>query len=111
MADENHSDTYFFEEAFKNSLKLFTFPQHGNVLTEEDTKIKKMLSDIDLSHLNVIFVKQDISFDMLWDLDDTDLEKIGIEKLGNRRKILQAIATLDNQSKLISLFIFSWWHG
>jgi hypothetical protein len=42
------------------------------------------------------FAENDISFVILPDLTDQDLEKIGIASLGHRRLLLRAIAELDN---------------
>ncbi len=40
------------------------------------------------------FAENDIDFDILSDLTDQDLEKIGVTSLGHRRKLLRAIANL-----------------
>ena len=40
------------------------------------------------------FAENDIDFDLLRDLTDQDLEKIGVTSLGHRRKMLRAIAEL-----------------
>jgi class 3 adenylate cyclase/predicted ATPase len=40
------------------------------------------------------FAENDIDFDILSDLTDQDLEKIGVGSLGHRRKLLRAIANL-----------------
>ena len=40
------------------------------------------------------FADNDIDFDILCDLTDQDLEKIGVTSLGHRRKLLRAIADL-----------------
>ena len=42
------------------------------------------------------FAENDIDFAILRDLTDQDLEKIGVASLGHRRKLLRAIATLDD---------------
>ena len=42
------------------------------------------------------FAENDISFVILPDLTDQDLEKIGIASLGHRRLLLRAIAELDS---------------
>src|SRR5215469_7587989 len=41
------------------------------------------------------FAENDIDFDILGDLTDQDLEKIGVTSLGHRRKLLRAIANLE----------------
>ena len=40
------------------------------------------------------FAENDIDFDILSELTDQDLEKIGVTSLGHRRKLLRAIANL-----------------
>ena len=45
------------------------------------------------------FDENDIDFSVLCDLNDQDLEKIGVVSLGHRRKLLRAIADLKNTEK------------
>jgi class 3 adenylate cyclase/predicted ATPase len=45
------------------------------------------------------FEENDIDFSVLCDLNDQDLEKIGVVSLGHRRKLLRAIADLKNTEK------------
>jgi class 3 adenylate cyclase/predicted ATPase len=45
------------------------------------------------------FAANDIDFTILSDLTDQDLEKIGVASLGHRRKLLRAIAELNNEPK------------
>jgi class 3 adenylate cyclase len=45
------------------------------------------------------FDENDIDFSVLCDLNDQDLEKIGVVSLGHRRKLLRAIADLKNIEK------------
>jgi class 3 adenylate cyclase/predicted ATPase len=45
------------------------------------------------------FDEHDIDFSLLRDLTDQDLEKIGVQSLGHRRKLLRAIADLDDSRK------------
>jgi class 3 adenylate cyclase/predicted ATPase len=45
------------------------------------------------------FAVNDIDFSVLHDLTDQDLEKIGVLSLGHRRKLLRAIATLNEAEK------------
>jgi hypothetical protein len=42
----------------------------------------------------------DIDFDILGDLTDPDLEKIGVNSLGHRRKLLRAIANLKGVEQI-----------
>src|SRR5438034_4893778 len=46
------------------------------------------------------FAENDIDFDILPDLSDKDLEKIGVTSLGHRRKLLRAIANLKGPEKI-----------
>lgn len=43
-----------------------------------------------------LFQKEDIDFETLQGLQESDLEKIGVEKLGTRRKIMRAIVALES---------------
>ena len=43
------------------------------------------------------FAENDISFVILPDLTDQDLEKIGVASLGHRRQLLRAIAELERR--------------
>jgi SAM domain (Sterile alpha motif) len=45
------------------------------------------------------FAENDISFVILPDLTDEDLEKIGVASLGHRRLLLRAIGELDSVGK------------
>jgi hypothetical protein len=45
------------------------------------------------------FAENDIDLDVLSDLTDQDLEKIGVASLGHRRKLLRAIADLQGVEK------------
>ena len=42
------------------------------------------------------FAENDIDFEVLSDLTDQDLEKIGVASVGHRRKLLRAIANLKD---------------
>jgi len=42
------------------------------------------------------FAENDIDFSILYDLADQDLEKIGVQSLGHRRKLLRAMADLKD---------------
>ena len=46
------------------------------------------------------FAENDIDFDILKDLTDQDLEKIGVASLGHRRKFLRAIANLKGAEQI-----------
>jgi hypothetical protein len=46
------------------------------------------------------FAENDIDFDVLNDLTDQDLEKIGVASLGHRRKLLRAIANIKGVEQI-----------
>ena len=46
------------------------------------------------------FAENDIDFDILSDLTDQDLEKIGVTSVGHRRKLLRAIANLKGGEEI-----------
>ena len=48
------------------------------------------------------FAENDIDFTILSDLTDQDLEKIGVASLGHRRKLLRAIARINDTSAMAS---------
>jgi class 3 adenylate cyclase len=58
--------------------------------------IADWLEKLRMSEYAQRFAENDIDFTILTDLTDQDLEKIGIASLGNRRKILRAIAALKD---------------
>jgi hypothetical protein len=57
-------------------------------------QIADWLEKLGLSEYTQRFAENDIDFDVLSDLTDHDLEKIGITSVGHRRKLLRAIANL-----------------
>jgi class 3 adenylate cyclase/tetratricopeptide (TPR) repeat protein len=61
-------------------------------------QIADWLEKLGMSEYAQRFAENDIDFTILADLTDQDLEKIGIASLGNRRKILRAIAALKDGS-------------
>ena len=57
-------------------------------------QIADWLEELGLGQYAQRFAENDISFVILPDLTDQDLEKIGVASLGHRRKLLRAIADL-----------------
>jgi hypothetical protein len=55
-------------------------------------QIANWLDELGLGQYKQCFADNDIDFAILGELTDQDLEKIGVHSLGNRRKILRAIA-------------------
>src|SRR5262245_47499905 len=58
-------------------------------------QIVNWLKGLGLEQYAHCFAENDIDFWMLLDLTESDLEKIGIQSLGHRRKLVQAIAKLN----------------
>ena len=57
------------------------------------------LKGLGLERYTRCFAENDIDLSILRDLNDPDLEKIGVASLGHRRKLLRAIADLANLEK------------
>ena len=58
-------------------------------------QVAEWLEKLDLGQYAQCFAENDISFVILPDLTDQDLEKIGVASLGHRRLLLREIANLD----------------
>jgi hypothetical protein len=63
-------------------------------------QIADWLQNIGLGQYAQRFVENDIDFDILSDLTDQDLEKMGVTSLGHRRKLLRAIANLKGGEEI-----------
>src|SRR5215469_4023117 len=57
-------------------------------------QIADWLTQLGMHEYTQRFAENDIDFDILTDLTDHDLEKIGVTSVGHRRKLLRAIANL-----------------
>ena len=62
------------------------------------TNIEDWLKDLGLGEYCPVFAENDIDFDVLPDLAEADLEKLGLT-LGHRRKLLRAIAARKSSSE------------
>ncbi|KAG1683873.1 Ankyrin repeat, SAM and basic leucine zipper domain-containing protein 1 [Nymphon striatum] len=60
-------------------------------------ELEMFLMGQNLQDLIPLFTNHDIKFPMLLKMDENDLEKIGVHKLGNRHTILKAIAALHKK--------------
>jgi class 3 adenylate cyclase len=60
------------------------------------TPFRTWLAEIGLGRYDVIFASKEIDFDVIRSLTDTDLRELGLA-LGDRKRLLQAIARLDGQ--------------
>ena len=58
-------------------------------------QIADWLEKLGMSEYAQRFAENDIDFEILGELTDQDLEKIGVASLGHRRKLLRAIANLE----------------
>ena len=63
-------------------------------------QIADWLEKIGLGQYAERFAENGIDFEILSDLTDQDLEKIGVTLLGHRRKLLRAIATLKGVEQI-----------
>jgi class 3 adenylate cyclase/tetratricopeptide (TPR) repeat protein len=61
------------------------------------TKLQEWLKELGLQQYAAVFADNDIDFDILSDLAESDLEKLGLS-LGHRRKLLRALAALQPAS-------------
>ncbi|HEY4782787.1 MAG TPA: hypothetical protein VIH54_13285, partial [Chthoniobacterales bacterium] len=57
------------------------------------TKLQELLTELGLQQYAGVLADNDIDFDILSDLAESDLEKLGFS-LGHRRKLLRALAAL-----------------
>ena len=62
--------------------------------------IADWLSQVGMHEYAQCFAENGIDFDIVTDLTDQDLEKIGVTSLGHRRKLLRAIANLKAAEKV-----------
>src|SRR6516225_11541952 len=65
-------------------------------------QIAEWLEKLGLGQYAQRFAENDIDFEILSDLTDQDLEKIGVTSLGHRRKLLRAITTLKGVEQTTS---------
>src|SRR5262249_27109826 len=63
-------------------------------------QIADWLEKLGLGQYAQRFAENDIDFDILSDLTDQDLEKIGVTSVGHRRKLLRAIVNLKGIEKI-----------
>src|SRR5262245_36666653 len=63
-------------------------------------QIADWLENLGLGQYAQRFAENNIDFDILSDLTDQDLEKIGVTSVGHRRKLLRAIVNLKGLDKI-----------
>jgi hypothetical protein len=61
-----------------------------------DAKLKSILKKEQLEHLLPIFVDQGVTDSILGELSDDDLRELGIDKFGERKRLLTAFASLES---------------
>jgi class 3 adenylate cyclase len=59
-------------------------------------QIRDWLKRLGLEQYAHCFAENDIDFSIVYDLTDQDLEKLGVQSLGHRRKLLRAIADIKD---------------
>jgi hypothetical protein len=64
-------------------------------MAAEMQQVAEWLQKLGLGQYAQRFAENDISFSILPDLTDQDLEKIGVASLGHRRLLLRAMANLN----------------
>ena len=67
-----------------------------------DDRIAAWLEEIGLGQYATVFAENAIDLDVLPDVTETDLEKLGVA-LGHRKRILRAIAALSGPTAALSL--------
>ena len=68
-----------------------SIPSMNMHVPKEDARITRFLASVDLMEYAPAFAEHKVEFELLPDLTDTDLEKIGIRALGARRKIFKTL--------------------
>ncbi len=69
--------------------------------------VGRWLDGLGLGQYAVTFAKDDIDWDVLAELDETDLEKLGLS-LGHRKKLLKAITGLAGEGEVqkVCMYLF-----
>ena len=57
-----------------------------------------MLTELGLTDLQDMFEKEDVTIDLLLDFTNDDLKELGIQTLGQRKTILNAVKQLKSQT-------------
>src|SRR6202045_395028 len=69
-------------------------PPPGRKVKSPMTKLQELLTELGLQQYAGVLADNDIDFDILSDLEESDFEKLGFS-LGHRRKLLRALAALQ----------------
>ena len=78
----------------------------AELTAKPELSIDEFLQKIDLSTLADIFKEEEVTMDILKTFNDDDLRNIGITKYGPRKKILNSIASLEHQGKILGSIYF-----
>ncbi len=65
----------------------------------KDEKVAKLLQELQMQMYLPRFEEHEIDVDVLLDVTDEDLLKLGVDKLGHRRKLLTHIDKCKSQCK------------
>ena len=71
------------------------------VRAKSELSIDEFLHKIELSKYIGIFKEEEVTMDILKTFNDDDLKNIGIDKFGPRKHILNSLASLEHQGKII----------
>ncbi len=63
--------------------------------------VARWLDGLGLAHYAQVFADNDIDQELLADLTDEDLEKLGIGSLGHRKRLLAGIAKLASSPEIV----------
>ena len=74
----------------------------GRAIVSADDRIAAWLDEIGLGQYATVFAENAVDLDVLPDVTETDLEKLGVA-LGHRKRILRAIAALSGPTAALSL--------
>ena len=72
----------------------FSLAEHVRATTSQQSRVVAFLTASGLSKYVQLFEEEEIDYDTLMTLTEEDLEKMGIDKLGARRKLVRAIRQL-----------------
>ena len=61
-------------------------------------EVGRWLEELGLGRYAAAFSENNIEFDLLLELTEADIEKLGVSSLGHRKKLLKAIAVLSDES-------------
>ena len=79
------------------TLPDLTETGNGSQKCETRDEMQAFLHKLGLNDLHEMFVKEEITMELLPKLSDDDFKGIGVSKLGHRRKILEAVANLNKE--------------